>query len=291
MWIGSQEHKRLFCDAFVASHVAFEPEALAWPELDATSLARLRAIPIWTIALEAEVNAGTMLQGFAATEADPLVREALALQGFEEDRHGRLLGCMVRRYGLNANPGPAKDPPTRAAFIDFGYNECVDSFAGFGIFKLACEARILPETLTSLFARVIAEEARHIVFFINWIAYDRCRRGYGTPLAAAIPTLLGYGGAILRRVRTGSSVSDDAGRDGKGNELDLFGDVMRDLTARKFLQACIDENDRYMSEFDPRLLRPRVIPTLGTIALALAATVESVEPLFRYVQSKLRKSG
>ncbi len=102
---------------------------------------------------------------------------------------------------------------------------------------------------------------------------------------------MGYGGAILRRVRTGASVSDDGGRDGKGNELDLFGDVMRDLTARKFLQACIDENDRYMSEFDPRLLRPRVIPTLGKIAFALAATIESVEPLFRYIQSKLRQSG
>ncbi len=42
-----------------------------------------------------------------------------------------------------------------------------------------------------------------------------------------------------------------------------------DLTPSKFLRACVEENDRYMAAFDPRLLRPRVIPTLGRFALAV----------------------
>ncbi len=277
MQIGSEEHKRLFCESFVGTHVAFDPEKLPWPELDATSLARLRAIPVWTMALEAEVNAGKMLSGFAATEPDPLVRQALGLQGYEEDRHGRLLSFMIARYGLNVRPGAAVEMPTRQAFLDFGYNECVDSFAGFGIFKLACDARILPETLTSLFERVLLEEARHIVFFINWLAYDRCRRGYGAPLAQAVPALLGYGGAILRRVKGGAAMNGEGGGDG---DLDLFSDVMRDLSLEKFLRTAIDENDRYMKDFDARLLRPRVIPALARVALAVSQCIGYVRETF-----------
>ncbi len=152
MRIGSNEHKELFCGSFMESHRAYDPQELPWPQLDDTSLARLRAIPIWTLALEVELGAGRMLSAFAKTEADPLVRQALELQAYEEDRHGRILQCMIERYGLLVIPNVAKQEPTRRAFINFGYNECVDSFAGFGIFRLARDARILPEALTSLFA-------------------------------------------------------------------------------------------------------------------------------------------
>jgi hypothetical protein len=277
MRIGSEEHKQLFCGDFISSHLPFDPEDLPWPELDETSLQRLRAIPVWTLALEVEINAGKMLAGFAATEPDPLVRSALELQGFEEDRHGRLLGYMIRKYGLKATPGEANEPPDRQTFIDFGYNECVDSFGGFGIFKLACDARILPDTLTSLFKRVLVEEARHIVFFVNWIAYDRYRRGYGAPLMQALPALRGYLGAIMRRVKGGAQMSGD----GEGGNLDLFADVMRDLTPAKFVRTCLSENERYMQDFDPRLLRPRVIPALARFALALIELFDGIRRVLR----------
>src|SRR5579871_4116931 len=171
------------------SHRAYDPQDWPWPHLDDLSLARLRAIPIWTMALEVEVGAGAMLGGFAKTESDPQVREALELQGFEEDRHGRILQCMIDRYGLAVAPHVKHEAPTRGAFIDFGYNECVDSFAGFGIFRLARDARILPEALTSLFARVLIEEAHHIVFFVNWVAWDRTRRGLRGSAAQVVPSL------------------------------------------------------------------------------------------------------
>ena len=273
MRVGTEEHKLLFCNDFIKSYLPFEPADLPWPELDDVSLARLRAIPIWTMALEVEINAGKMLWGFAETEPDPLVRKALELQAYEEDRHGRLLAYMIQRYGLTATPGEAKDPPTREAFIEFGYNECVDSFAGFGIFKLACDSRILPESLTSIFSRVLVEEARHIVFFINWIAWDRYRRGYGAPLVQWLPALLGYAGAIVRRVKGGAEMGGGGEGAEEGN-LNLFADVMEGLTPAKFILTCIAENERYMRDFDPRLLRPRVIPAMAKFALAVIDFIE-----------------
>jgi hypothetical protein len=289
MQIGSEEHKELFCQSFVATHGVYEPEDMPWPELDAISLARLRAIPVWTMALEVEINAGSMLAGFAATEPDPLVRKALELQGYEEARHGRILAHMIGRYGLHATPQGPNEEPTRRAFVDFGYNECVDSFAGFGIFRLACNARILPDSLTSLFTRVLEEEARHIVFFVNWIAWDRDRRGCRGPLMQAIPALLGYGGAIVRRIKGGTEMQGGGGGEDAG--LNLFADVLKDLTASKFLRACVQENERYMRAFDPRLLRPRFIPTLGKIALALAEIIEPLLAAFKRARAAFNREA
>jgi hypothetical protein len=281
MQIGSEEHKQLFCQSFAATHRPYEPQDLPWPELDAASIAKLRAIPVWTMALEVEINAGSMLAGYAATESDPVVREALALQGYEEARHGRILAHMIGKYGLTARPGEATEPPTRRAFIDFGYNECVDSFAGFGIFRLACDARILPDSLTSLFARVLEEEARHIVFFVNWVAWDRTRRGLRGAFMQSVPALIDYGAAIVRRVKGGSEMAESGEKPaGEEGNLNLFADVLADLTPAKFLRACVDENDRYMRAFDPRLLRPRVIPALGRVALFIFEMLDRIRAAF-----------
>jgi hypothetical protein len=273
MKVGSDEHKELFCRSFIESHHTYDPREWPWPQLDDVSLARLRAIPIWTLALEVELGAGEMLGGFARTERDPVVREALELQGYEEDRHGRILQCLIERYALPVTPDVPQQRPTRRSFIDFGYNECVDSVAGFGIFRLARDARILPETLTSLFTRVLVEEARHIVFFVNWVAWDRCRRGLQWSLMQAVPVLLSYASAIARRIKGGAQMQADKGPE---DRTDLFGDALKDLTATKFLRACVIENDRYMASFDPRLIRPRVIPTLAKAALAVVETIERV---------------
>jgi hypothetical protein len=269
--IGSDEHKQLFCRSFMDSHCAYDPQEWPWPQLDEISLARLRAIPIWTLALEVELGAGAMLEGFAQTEPDPLVRQALELQGYEEDRHGRVLQCMIERYDITVTPNVPEQKPIRGAFIDFGYNECVDSVAGFGIFRLARDTRVLPEALTSLFARVLVEEARHIVFFVNWIAWDRSRRGLRGPILQAVPVMLSYGAAIGRRIKGGAQLQRNKGQE---DSPDLFAGALNSLTPATFLRACISENDRYMASFDPRLLRPRVIPTLARMGLGIVETIE-----------------
>lgn len=277
MQIGSNEHKELFCRSFTETHHPYDPEQWAWPVLDDLSVARLRAIPIWTLALEVELGAGEMLGKFAQTELDPLVRGALALQGYEEDRHGRILRCMVERYGLVVKPNPPQQNPARGAFIDFGYNECVDSVAGFGIFRLACDARIFPVALTSLFARVIEEEARHIVFFVNWVAWDRARRGLRGPALQAVPALYSYAAAIGRRVKGSAQLQSAPAEE---QPLDLFEEVAKGLTLAGFLRACVNENDRYMAAFDARLIRPRVIPTMLRVALAIVEAIDFLRGAF-----------
>jgi hypothetical protein len=274
MRIGSDEHKNLFCRSFIGSHEAYEPADLPWPELDDAALSRLRGIPFWNIALQTEQNAGITLKEFAKTQTDELVREAIALQGDEEARHGRMIGTLVERYHLDAQTEDFTPNPTRRDFIDFGYKECIDSFFGFGAFRLAREARFLPADLISMFTRILVEESRHIVFFVNWVAYDRARRGRGSPMLRAPAVGVGYLRSLLGHFKfAGAAAKKNGEPEKKGAELRLTDEVFGELTLTRFLDACLAENADMMAAFDPRLIRPRLVPAYARLLLGIARPI------------------
>jgi hypothetical protein len=267
MRIGSEEHKELFCRYFLDTHEAYEPKDLPWPDLDDGALARLRSIPFWSIALQTERDAGLMLDGYAITEGDPLVRRAIALQAYEEARHFRMLSTLVDRYGLSGEVEENEPIPTRRRFITFGYQECIDSFVGFGAFRLAREARFLPDALVRLFARVLEEEARHIVFFVNWVAYDRAKRGRGMAPLRVPAEFMGYMRALFAHFGMGKGVKN-------APKMQVSEEVFGEFSLSKFLSACVAENTDVMAVFDKRLLQPRVMPAIGRFALGVARPIE-----------------
>src|SRR6185312_9283771 len=194
MRIGSDAHRDAFCRQFTESYTEFDPERFPWPELDEAALQRLRAVPFWQEVLHTERRAGAIVEAFARGIEDPVVRAAVALQGREEARHASLLRVMIRRYGIDAveQPLEALNPDTETAFIDFGYGECVDSFLGFGVFKIARQAGFLPEEMFKIFDTLMFEETRHIVFFVNWMAWREVRRGRGAGWQRALTSLRFY---------------------------------------------------------------------------------------------------
>jgi hypothetical protein len=268
---GSQTHKTLFCQTFIETHRTFEPADLSWPTIDDLSIDRLRSIPFWSVALAAERNAGRMVTAYAKTLTDPLIAQALALQGIEETRHGNLLGEMLRRYGISVadRPLPPLDDSERA-FLDFGYEECIDSFFGFGIFGLARQIQLFVPELTDIFEIVLLEEARHVTFFVNWVAYERIRRGRGAPALQAAATALGYVRAVKRIVTTFAPGAKDGPKtQGVGFGAEGAFAIFEDVTWRSFLGSCVSEHERYMSAMPPSLLVPTVLPKIAKAALAL----------------------
>ena len=267
---GSEAHKLLFCQTFIATHRSYDPATLPWPALDAGSIDRLRSIPFWDAALRAERNAGIMVSRFADMVSDPLIREAVALQGVEETRHANLLETMLDRYGIQVAPQSGGEPViSKRAFLDFGYEECIDSFLGFGIFGLARQVQIFIPELTDIFEYVLLEEARHVTFFVNWIAYDRAQRGMRSKPVQAAATALGYLRAVRRIVTTFQPQAQGTKLQGVGFGAEGAFRMFGGITWRQFLQSCVDENDRYLSAMDPQLLRPRVLATMARFALRL----------------------
>jgi hypothetical protein len=268
MDIGSDAHRDLFCSQFFTTYSDYDPETLPWPDLTEAELTKLRTVPFWQEVLHTERRAGAIVRAFAPTVEDPLVRKAVALQGDEEVRHAELLRVMIRRYGLNAIEQPLEplNPDIVTAFKDFGFGECLDSFLGFGAFKLARQNEFLPEGMFRIFDTLMYEETRHIVFFVNWMAWDSVRNGRGAAWRRHMVSLRYYGRAIGRlvgTVRRGQEVNH--GQDFSATQTSLF---LEDFTFRRFLEDCHDENLRRMGELDPTLLKPAFLPKLADIALA-----------------------
>ncbi len=259
MSIGSEDHKQLFCHSFIDTHRPYDPHQLPWPELNADQLKVLRGIPFWGEALKVETNAGMMVAAFAETVPDPLLREAIALQGREEARHALLLEVMMARYGIEVErPDVVFPERLEAAFINLGHEECLDSFFAFGFFEIARRAQIFPTELFAMFEAILDEEARHIVFFVNWLTYSQIQRGQGAAWWRSLRSLYYYGRALQRLV--GSIQSGD--RSGPGFTANGAAMLGLELTPEIFVNTCLQENQRRVSIMAGELLRPSLMPAL-----------------------------
>lgn len=267
MKIGSEAHKILFCESFMASHRIYEPEQLPLPNLDSAALERLQGVPFWDEALYTERRAGVMLRAYADRVDDPLLQAAIALQAQEEARHGRLIEHLLQRYQIQTPERPVATLPSdlESAFIQFGYGECFDSFFAFGLFSIVRQAGLVPEPLFTVFDPILDEEARHIVFFVNWMAYQQIQAGRG--FGRGFNSLWQYAGALRRRLdnlRSSGKMPEQENKQGftaTGAKAFTTG-----LTLETFLQACLEENTKRMSLYDDRLLRPQVLPIATSIA-------------------------
>ena len=267
MKVGSDAHKKLFCEHFLTTHQQYDPATLPWPELDGVRLERLRSVPFWQEVYHTERRASAIVAAFAPMVKDTMVRDAIALQGLEEARHARLIRVMIDRYGLDASEQPLENfpPDMETAFIDFGFGECMDSFLGFGAFKTARQSEFLPEAMFEIFDVLMHEETRHIVFFINYMAWWQVQRGRGAAPLRALTSVWYYARAMSRllgMVRRGKEAGD--GRDFAITEANVF---LEGFRFRQFVEDCYLENARRMDDFDPGLLRPRLLPAIADMAL------------------------
>ncbi|MFI5364315.1 MAG: ferritin-like domain-containing protein [Candidatus Binatia bacterium] len=262
--IGSEDHKRLFCSTFIETHNPYAPEDVAFPDIDDAGRARLASLPIWDEAVNTERETAYKVQRMAELEPDALVREAIALQGFEEGRHAALLDRLTQRYGIAVQPRvePAADNPTWE-FIRTEYGECFDAFFAFGLFAIARDSGFFPPSLVTLFDPIMQEEARHVLFFVNWIAFRRTRMPRDLRLLLDFRRGLAVALQILSRVRTAFDLG--------GAEQDNFAmhshTSLGDFSLRSFLELCLRENQRRLGVYDAGLLQPRFVPHMAQLAL------------------------
>lgn len=264
--VGSEAHKELFCRTFIDSHDPYDPAQLPFPDIDPDSRARLLSLPIWDEAVNTERETAVKVARMTDAEPDPLVREAIALQGFEEHRHAALLDLLTQRYEIPVKRRTdvvTEDDPSWE-FIRTEYGECFDAFFAFGLFAIARDSGFFPPPLVTLFDPVMQEEARHVQFFVNWIAYRRAR--LPLDLRSLLDVRRAYAVALqmLSRVRTAFDLGGVSEQD---NFTMKSHDAIGDFSIRAFLQTCLRENERRLGLYDASLLRPRFAPRLARMAL------------------------
>jgi len=260
MKLGSEEHKNLFCRFFIYTHKVFKPADVIWPQLDDAEIKKLADRPQWNQTLLAKRQIQKRFNAYAEKVKDLLLREAIALKAYEEGRQGDLLEDFLRNYQI-----PFEDPSEDSLpdnleeeYLRTGLEECIDSFFGFGFLEVAKIQNLFPAPLLKALEPFMEEEARHILFYQNWLFYERYRRPfpqqawhYFTSLRVSFSVCLGrlsnvprYGIQSLQQLKT----------------------VLREGTKvsfRFFIELCLKENKRLLAPYDRRLVRPKLVPTLA----------------------------
>ena len=273
--IGSEEHKRLFCEMFIDTHDPFLPSGIAWPELDGEALGRLRALPVWNEASRTEASTAVKVQALGRAEKDPLLAKAISLQGYEEARHAEVIDRLTKRYGIPVEPAREPLEPSNPtwAFLRTGYGECLDSFFAFGLFAIGGRSGLFPEKIVQIFGTIMQEEARHILFIVNWAAYLRARRPLALRPIFDTRRAWNIVAQAFNRVRGAMAMKGSESQDGFTLKSHAsFGD----FSLRSFLELCLAENERRFAHYDSRLLRPTLVP--GTVRLLLRVLPRSARP-------------
>ncbi len=262
--IGSEAHKALFCTTLLDTFNPYKPAVIDWPKLEPEALARITSLPVWDIAVQTENRASLRVNAYARLVRDPLLRQAVELNGYEEGRHRHVLSNLVKAYGIALKPEVETKPPrdTEWAFMVTGFSECIDSFFAFGLFEAARVSGYFPPELVDTFEPVIHEEARHILFFVNWVAWMRCNMPLWRRPLFELKVMAVWVFLAWERMGLANEVSsaDEANFTVSG------GEAVADIDVVSLVDLCLAENDRRLGAYDPRLIRPRFVPRLVRFA-------------------------
>jgi hypothetical protein len=116
------------------------------------------------------------------------------------------------------------------------------------------------------FEPVIQEEGRHILFFVNWVAWRRKQLNPIRRIAFDAKVIAVWVAIAWDRMRVGAGLNGRTrtpaiSRDNNftvtsaaafGSELDVH----------EFMKLCLAENDRRLDAYDDRLVRPMMVPRL-----------------------------
>jgi hypothetical protein len=269
---GSERHRQELCRMFRETFNPYRPAVLEWPVLDAPALQRIVALPIWDIAVQTEGKARLRMAAYAGTLLDQGMRDALALNAWEENRHKEVLTRMVAAYGISLAPEPPyawpRDPEW--AYLVTGYSECIDSFFAFGLFEAARRSGLFPQALIDTFEPVMQEECRHILLFANWAAWHRARLPWWRRLRFEAKVFAAW--CFLGWERIGIARGIDTGADQDNNFTVSGAQSVTDggIGVTELMGLCLAENDRRFAGYDARLVRPQTMPRLVRMALRLA---------------------
>src|ERR1700724_2320812 len=253
----------------IEPHTPYSPSIVDGPILDPEARARLVTLPIWDIAMQTEGNASLCVLSYSETTEDPLLREAVEIDGFEETRHKQVLSNLVEAYGIPLAPEPEYRRPRHPewAFLLAGFCECVDTFFAFGLFALAKRSGFFPPELVDTFEPVVQEEGRHILFFVNWVAWHRRNLPPWRRALFAAKILSVWAFLIWERIGIARGIDGaggaTAGTERQDNNFVFIGSKAigsGNVSAAAVIDVCMSEHERRFSGYDPRLLRPDVMP-------------------------------
>jgi len=228
-----------------------------WPELSDGDLQRLRALPFWAEAVSSERTAGARVHAMAEVERDQLLREAIAMQAYEESRHAALLESISRTTAFL--PAARGAPARRGVGLPADGYGSASTPSRLRALRLAADSGIFPGPLVQRFDGVM--QRRRATSLLHQL-------GGVPPAPSTVPQEGPLPGAPRpRHLAPGARAREDgapAAWRGRGRRLHHAGArVDRRRDAQDARRDVLSENERRLAGYDPRLLRPRLVPRLA----------------------------
>jgi hypothetical protein len=260
MNIGSYEYKKRFCQSLIDSHVPDNPDQLRWwPTLDASTIERLQGFSIWRNGLWAQHKGAQIVSAFAPTIKDPMAQAAVMLQAEEQVRLVKITQSFLSAYSI---PSPVLAPVVipknlEAAFVKVGYQRSLDLFWADGLRAAAQKANVLPDALDQRFDQLLAEQTRHTIFLVNWMAYQKTKFNKRWSEWNAVPALWNRSGALV------SLISAFGAKDVDERPAALR--WMARYNMETFLTLCLSTQQKRMQTFDAELVQPQLSVNLAKL--------------------------
>jgi hypothetical protein len=259
MNIGSYEFKKRFCQCLIESHI---PGSLGiqWPTLEPSLIERIQNLSLWGECLLAQHHAAQIVCAFAQTLKDPMVKEAVMLQGEEQKRLVAIIQSFLKTYSI---PSPTLPVVTisknlEAAFIEVGYRNALDCFWMDGLREAAHQTKFIPDELDEHFGQLFAEQTRHTVFLVNWMAYQKAKLNKRWGTWSTVPALWNRSGMFVRLMTAFGAKDED--------ERPIAMRWMMRFSPEMFLTLCLATQQKRMQIFDAELLRPQLSVNVAAFA-------------------------
>ena len=103
------------------------------------------------------------------------------------------------------------------------------------------------------------EEGRHILFFVNWVAWHRRNMPWWRRPWFELKVLAVWVFLIWERMSLGNDLAN-----GQDNNFTVngAGELGIDVSVPELMDLCLRENDRRLGVYDSRLLRPAFVPAM-----------------------------
>ncbi|UPT74625.1 MAG: hypothetical protein M0D55_02520 [Elusimicrobiota bacterium] len=99
---------------------------------------------------------------------------------------------------------------------------------------------------------------------MNWVAYNQAKLPYAGRPHYVFKRGLAMWLQALSRLKTALRIKGTAEQDNfTMNAHAQFGDI----SPRQFVELCLRENEKRLAPYDPRLLRPQLVPSIARALL------------------------
>ena len=135
------------------------------------------------------------------------------------------------------------------------------------LFRSAEDTGFFPPELIDTFEPVMREEGRHILFFVNWVAWWRRNMPIWRRPWFELKVLAVWMFLIWERIDMAKGMGNSTKAQENNFTLNGSKELGVEVTFSELATICLAENDRRLAPYDQRLIRPKFVP--GAIRLAL----------------------